>query len=190
MLTLEYFADIELLPDPEFPTHLLLSSLYTKLHRELAPSNKIGIAVCFPGHQLHPPTLGTRMRLLGSRPALQSLSDTDWLTGMHDYIKVSALAEVPIDAPHRTLRRVQVKSNPERLRRRLMKRHGLDKMQARERIPDSVAETLNLPFIQLQSHSTGQTFRLFLSLDPGQSSPTQGEFNAYGLSQNATVPWF
>ena len=189
-MTMECSVDIDLLPDPEFPTHLLLGPLYAKLHRALAPSNKMGIAVCFPGHQSHPPTLGTRMRLLGSRTALQALSGTDWLNGMHDHVKVSALAEVPVDAPHRTLRRVQVKSNPERLRRRLMKRHGLDKPQARERIPDSVAETLNLPFVQLQSRSTGQTFRLFLRLDPEESAPAQGEFNAYGLSQNATVPWF
>jgi len=71
-----------------------------------------------------------------------------------------------------------------------MKRHGLDETQARERIPDSAAETLHLPFVQLRSGSTGQTFRLFLCLGPAQPTPVSGEFNAYGLSQNATVPWF
>ena len=72
----------------------------------------------------------------------------------------------------------------------LMKRHGLDETQARERILDSAAEKVDLPFVQLQSRSTGQTFRLFLSLDPEQSAPTPGDFNAYGLSRNATIPWF
>ena len=109
---------------------------------------------------------------------------------MRDHVNVGALAHVPAGATHRTLRRVQAKSNPERLRRRLMKRHGLDETQARERIPDNAAKTLNLPFLQLRSCSTGQTFRLFLSLGPEQPAPASGEFNAYGLSQNATGPWF
>ena len=187
---MECFVDLELRPDPEFAAHLLLGALYTKLHGALAPSNKMGIAVCFPGYQSRPPTLGTRMRLLGSRLALQMLSRTDWLNGMHDHVRIGALAEVPVDVPYRTLRRVQAKSNPERLRRRLMKRHGLDETQARERILDSAAEKVDLPFVQLQSRSTGQTFRLFLSLDPEQSAPTPGDFNAYGLSRNATIPWF
>ena len=187
---MECFVDIELLPDPEFEAHLLLGTLYARLHHALTPSNSLGIAVCFQGHQARPPTLGTRIRLLGSRSALLAHSSTDWLNGMHDYVRASALAEVPIDAPHRTLRRVQAKSNPERLRRRLMKRHGLNEKQARERLPDSVAQMLNLPFVQIKSQSTGQTFRLFLRLGPEQSAPTPGKFNAYGLSQNATIPWF
>ena len=187
---MEYFVDIDLLPDPEFPTHILLGALYAKLHRALASNNEMGIAVCFPGYQSRPPTLGSRMRLIGSPPALQAPSGAYWLNSMHDHIKVGTLAKVPVDASYRTLQRVQAKSNPERLRRRLIKRHGLDETQARERIPDSVAETLSLPFVQLPSHSTGKYFRLFLSLGPEQAAPTLGEFNAYGLSQTATVPWF
>ena len=30
---MEYFVDLELLPDPEFAAHLLLAALYAKLHR-------------------------------------------------------------------------------------------------------------------------------------------------------------
>ena len=187
---MECFVDIELRPNPEIAANQLLGALYAKLHRTLVANNSTGIAVCFPGHQIKPPSLGTSLRLLGSQPALQALTGTDWLSGMRDHVKVSALASVPSDAAHRPLRRVQAKSNPERLRRRLMKRHGLDETHARERIPDSAAETLHLPFVQLRSGSTGRTFRLFLSLGPTQHAPTVGEFNAYGLSQNATVPWF
>ena len=158
-MAVDYFVDLELLPDPEFAAHLLLAALYAKLHRSLVALNSTGIAVSFPGHQTNPPSLGTRMRLLGSQQALQGLTATDWLSGMHDHVKVSALAGVPNDATHRQLRRVQAKSSPERLRRRLMKRYGLNETQARERIPDSAAETLHLPFVQLRSRSTGQTFR-------------------------------
>ena len=187
---MEFFVDIELRPDPEFAAHLLLGALYANLHRALTPNNSMGIAVCFPGHRTQPPSLGMRMRLLGSRPALQGLTSANWLSGIHDHVKCHELGQVPENAAHRTLRRVQAKSSPERLRRRLMKRHDMDETQARERIPDSVAEVLNLPFVQLRSYSTGQTFRLFLQLGPEQHAPLSGEFNSYGLSMNATVPWF
>lgn len=189
-MAVDYFVDLELLPDPEFAAHLLLAALYSKLHRALVACDRSDIAVSFPDHQTNPPSLGARMRLLGSQQALQALTATEWLRGMHDHVKTSSLARVPTDAAHRALRRVQAKSSPERLRRRLMKRHGLDEGQARERIPDSAAETLHLPFVQLRSSSTGQTFRLFLSLSAEHPAPVSGEFNTYGLSQTATIPWF
>ena len=182
--------DIALRRDPEFASHLLLGVLYEKLHRTLWPNNRAGIAVCFPNYQTRPPSLGTRMRLFGSHTALDALTNTEWLNGIRDHVKVGAWASVPTGAAHRSLRRVQAQSNPERLRRRLMKRHGLDRKQAQERIPDSAAEMLELPFVQLRSRSTGQAFRLFLRLGGEESLPALGKFNAFGLSQTATVPWF
>ena len=189
-MAMECFVDIWLRPDPETAAHHLLDALYTKLHRALVARNSTAVAVSFPGYQRHPLSLGTCLRLLGSRSALAELVQSDWLSGLRDHVTTSAVAAVPVDATHRTLRRVQAKSNPERLRRRLAKRHGLDEAQARARIPDSAAETLQLPFVQLRSNSTGQTFRMFLSKGEVQSVPVLGEFNAYGLSPQATIPWF
>jgi len=187
---MDCFLDIELRRDPEFPDHQLLAALYAKLHRALLPSNTANVAVCFPGYQLRPPSLGTGVRLFGSSAALTALTSADWLKGVRDHTEVGAIADVPADVAYRALRRVQTKSNPERLRRRLMKRHGLNEGQARERIPDSTAEMLKLPFIQLHSNSTGHQFRLFLSLGPEQPIAFPGDFNAYGLSRTATIPWF
>ncbi len=189
-MALDCFVDIALRPDPECAAHVLLGALYAKVHHTLAPTNVLSIAVCFPGYQARPPRLGTRMRLLGTRAALQTLTTSDWLGGLRDHVVVGAVADVPAHVVHRALRRVQAKSSPERLRRRLMKRHGLDETQAHGRIPDSAAETLHHPFVQMHSASTGQTFRLFLHAGPGQPAPVVGTFNAYGLSQDATVPWF
>ena len=187
---MDHFVDIRLQPDPEIAAHHLLGALYAKLHRALVVQRSNGVAASFPGYQTNPLTLGICLRLLGSKPALDGLAQTDWLSGMRDHVTVGAVAQVPADATHRALRRVQAKSSPERLRRRLIKRHGLDEAQARERIPDSAAQTLHLPFVQLRSNSTGQTFPLFLSLGKAQAVPLPGEFNAYGLSQRATTPWF
>lgn len=185
-----HHIDIQLLPDPEFPPHQLMAALYAKLHRALSQGGHTAVAVSFPGYDERAPTLGERLRLLGPEADLSRLMEQSWLKGMRDHCVVAAMAAVPSGARHRTLRRVQAHSNPARLRRRLMKRHGLDEAQALQRIPDSAAEQLRLPFVTLSSASTGQSFRLFLRQGPLQSEAQAGSFNAYGLSTTATVPHF
>lgn len=187
---LTHYLDIQLRPDPEFPASQLLAALYAKLHRALAHLGTEDIAVCFPGYSENPMGLGTSMRIFGSAGRLQELMALPWLSGMADHVQVSAKAAVPTSAPHRMLTRTQAKSSPERLRRRQMKRHGLTAEQALERIPDSAAENLKLPFLTVHSASTGQSFLLFLRLAPPCPNPVIGKFNAYGLSTTASIPWF
>lgn len=188
---LSHYLDFHLLPDPEFAPNQLLTALYAKLHRALVQTQSQGLAVGFPGYSERPLGLGQTLRVFGSSDALTQLMAMPWLRGMSDHVKVdSVVAHVPAGAMYRRLSRVQAKSSPERLRRRQMKRHGLTHEQARERIPDNAVETLNLPFLAVQSASTGQRFLMFLRLGPAQSEPVHGHFNAYGLSATATIPWF
>lgn len=192
---MDHFMDIHLLPDPELPAHVLMGAMFGKLHRALVSGGygaTGGIAVSFPGYSGRPGaiSLGHSLRLLGSAASLQALLSTGWMGSLRDQAKVSALAAVPTTSTHCHLRRVQAKSSPERMRRRLMKRQGIDDVEARRRIPDSAAEVLTLPFLQLRSASTGQNYRLFLQLGPPQASAESGTFNTYGLSATATVPWF
>ena len=49
---------------------------------------------------------------------------------------------------------------------------------------------ITLPFVQISSRSTGQRFALFIEHGQLQSQPALGRFNHYGLSTEATVPWF
>lgn len=187
---LTHYLDIQLRPDPEFPASQLLAALYAKLHRALVQLHAEDLAVCFPGYSEKPLTLGQTLRVLGSPDRLVQLMALPWLSGMADHIQLGAMGMVPAEATHRKLTRVQAKSNPERLRRRQMKRHGLTAEQALERIPDSATEYLKLPFLPVRSTSTGQAFRLFLRLGPMCSASVPGRFNTYGLSATATTPWF
>lgn len=187
---LTHYIDIHLRPDPEFPASLLLPALYAKLHRALVQRASSDIGVSFPDYSGRPLGLGARLRLLGQLERLNQLMAQPWLSGMNDHVQISPIGAVPAEAVHRRLCRVQAKSSPERLRRRQMKRHGLTVAQAQERIPDSAAQTLQLPFLPLRSASTGQSFLLFLRLSPAQTTPVPGAFNAYGLSPTATIPWF
>ena len=187
---LGHYIELRLRPDPEVvPTHLL-AALYTRAHRTLAAQGSTNIALTFPDYSAERHTLGERLRLHGSEADLQPWATGQWLGSLRDHVSAAPVAAVPAHAQHRTLRRVQVKSSPERLRRRLMKRHQLSEAQARERIPDSVACTTNLPYLQLSSTSTAQQFKLFLALGGAQNGVQTGDFNAYGLSTTATVPWF
>lgn len=191
MATLSHYIDLHLRPDPETtPTHLL-AALYTRLHRALAAvPTPPGIAVGFPGYDASRHTLGECLRLYASEAALRPWAAGDWLGSLRDHVSMTAPVPVPADAAHRSLRRVQVKSSPERLRRRLMKRHQISEAQARERIPDSAGRMTDLPYVQLASTSTAQQFKLFLALGPALAQPQAGDFNTYGLSATATVPWF
>ena len=187
---MDHYVDIEVRPDPEFPANQLMSALYAKLHRALVAQGCKRIGVSLPGVDGVGAHLGTRLRLHGELAALTTLLASDWLAGMRDHVALTQPTWVPDSAQHRVVKRVQVKSNPERLRRRLMRRHDLDEQTARQRIPDDVARFTRLPFVQLRSISTGQTFRLFIEHGPILSTAVAGDFNAYGLSQEATIPWF
>lgn len=187
---MNHYVDIQVRPGPELEANHLLSALYAKLHRELAAQPSLAIGVSFPGIGEQVLDLGTCLRLHGVEAALSALLASDWLTGMRDHVTLTPPQRVPDKAQHRAVRRVQVKSNPERLRRRLMRRLSLSEQEARQRIPDSTAIFTLLPFLRVRSTSTGQSFRLFIEHGPIQSDAVAGAFNAYGLSQEGTIPWF
>lgn len=187
---MDAYIDLRLLPDPEFPATVLMNALFAKLHRGLVAEGSGSLGVSFPVHGSEPLTLGNRLRLHGEAAALNRLMALDWLSGMRDHAVAADLARVPEPSGFRVVRRVQAQSNPDRLRRRLSMRHGYDTATARQRIPDSAAEHLDLPYVSMSSHSTGQQFRLFIEHGSLQAEPVQGKFSSYGLSASATIPWF
>lgn len=188
-----HYIDITLLPDPEFSHAHLLGALVAKLHRALVQGQRTDIGVSYPQHIGQPltrRTLGAVLRLHGTPEALQRLMGQDWLKGMRDHTQVGDPLSVPAHAQHRSVRRRQFKTNVDRLRRRRMQRKGETAEQAAAAIPHTVERRPDLPFVQLRSSSTGQPFCLCVEHGPLLPQPVPGPFNAYGLSQDATVPWF
>ena len=185
---MNHYIDIDLLPDPEFSGNLLMNALFAKFHRALVSAGCGKIGVSFPLAQKR--TLGIRLRLHGGRNSLHWLSQQDWLKGLRDYCRVSELCAVPDDCQYRIVKRVQAKSSAARLRRRSVKKGWLSTKEAEVRILESSEKRLSAPFIQLRSSSTGQAFRLFIEQGKLVSTASSGGFSAYGLSQDATIPWF
>ncbi len=184
---MDYFCDAVIRQDPEFTESLLLNSMFAKLHRAFCERDKGDIGVSFPSADK---TLGSVLRLHGSYAALEQLMSTNWHHGLTDYIVFSELSEVPSKCQYQEVRRVQVKSNIERLMRRSIAKGWLSEAEAHERIADAKEVRVKLPYLQLKSQSTGQTFRLFLRLGKAVDVATTGDFNSYGLSQKATIPYF
>jgi CRISPR-associated endonuclease Csy4 len=184
------YLEIKLLPDPDFSAGILMNALFSRLHLALAAQRDVNIGISFPDWKPNGLTLGARMRLHGKGGDLEKIMQRGWTAGVQDHTTVGAITVVPAHAGHRVVRRVQAKSNPERERRRVMRRKNISAEAAREVIPDSAAQRLKLPCLILASRSTGQRFRLFIEHLPLQEQAVEGTFGTYGLSPTATVPWF
>lgn len=188
---MDRYVELQVLPDPEFNAPLLMGALFSKLHRGLVRLGGGAVGVSFPDIKPgHAPVLGARLRLHGREDRLAKLMSLDWMTGVQDHVTVSDIAEVPEKIQYRSFYRVQSKSSVDRLRRRRMQRHGEDEETARRLIPESAGERLELPFVFLTSQSSGQRFPLFIGVGPPRDTALNGVFSAYGLSRNATIPWF
>lgn len=185
---MDAYLELQLLPDPEFPPAMLMNALFAKLHRVLVGHGEGRIGISFP--DVGTEQLGQRLRLHGQAGDLEKLMASNWLQGMRDHLAALAIRPVPDGAKHRIVRRVQAQSSPERLRRRLIRRKGIGEEEARAAIPDSAAQLLALPSLLITSQSTQQQFRLFIEHQPVQTSPTPGCFSSYGLSNQASIPWF
>jgi CRISPR-associated endonuclease Csy4 len=186
---MNHYLDIRILPDPEFSQPILLKALFGKLHRGLVTQGEGKIGLSFPEHTAT--RLGSWLRLHASEEKLLAFMASDWLTGMRDHCQLGNILAVPAGVQYRVVRRVQSKSNPERLRRRAHQRaiaKGIDPSEIANKI--SEGKKLTLPSVEMQSRSSGKTFFLFIEHGPLQDQPIEGEFSCYGLSATATIPWF
>lgn len=187
-----HYIDITLQPDAEFSPHHLMGALFSKLHKALVLLQSDDICASYPQWQSKPAsrrTMGTVMRVHGSQKALTLLMAQSWLNGMRDHIKISEIAKAVSTGDYLIVRRRQFKTNVNRLRRRHMKRHGLNEQEAIKAVPDFVGEQPDLPFMSLASGSTRQKFCIFVD-QIVVKAPAEGIFNAYGMSPTATVPSF
>jgi len=187
---MDRYLEFRLRPDPEFVPMVLMNALFAKLHRGLVTLRTDQIGVSFPDVDQESLSLGERLRLHGSAAELERLMSHDWLRGMNDLVRIQPASSIPDPEGHRVVRRVQADSNPERLRRRRMRRKGEDRKAALQAVPDSAAEYVARPFVSLKSQSTGHHFRLFIEHGPVVEEPVPGRFSTYGLSSTATIPWF
>lgn len=184
---MDHYIDIRVLADPEFSEGLLMNALFSKAHRVIAELGGGEVGVCFPEYGK---TLGKHLRLHGSKMSLERLMADGWLKGLRDYTEVSSISQVPANAKFRVVKRVQAKTNIDRLRRRSVSKGWLNQEEANTQITPDKERRLKLPFLQLKSRSTGQSFCLFIEHGKITDQARNDKFSTYGLSSNSTIPWF
>jgi CRISPR-associated endonuclease Csy4 len=183
---MDHYVDIVLKPDPEMRENMLLNMVCTKLHKALFDLKSNSVGVSYPETDLR---LGTRLRIHGKTDTLNQLG-VAWLGGLSGYCSVGVVSKVPDSVTtHRTVSRKQLNMSHSKMNR-LIKRGSLAAADASRYKQKMFAQTLTAPFLELVSASSGERYRRNIQLGEVQSTPSQGEFDLFGLSRNATIPWF
>lgn len=187
---MNYYLDLKVIPDSEFNAQTLLNILFGKLHFALVNLGDKNVGVSFPDFSEENNRLGNCLRLHSSSDALDLLAKDNWMRGIKDYTITGSVSPIPESLGYRIVSRYQVKSNPEKERRRLIKRKNITQEEALKLIPDNTAKRVKLPYIEMKSCSRGERFKLFLKHSDVLGKPVEGSFSKYGLSATATIPWF
>lgn len=185
---MNHYIEIKLQPDAELETPVLVNILMSKLHKTLCDLNSTSIGVSFPKASV---TLCNLLRLHGSEPDLFNLINKNWLGGMSGYCKVSEICLVPEAVKHRTVSRKQLTKSSAKLRRQ-QKRGNLTEAQLADYQVKMISqhEKMTLPYLDLTSGSNGHKHRRYIQLGELLDHPVAGEFDQFGLSKTATIPWF
>lgn len=183
---MNHYLDITLLPDPEFSATVLMNSLYSKLHKALCDLNAKNIGISFPACQK---TLGHCLRLHGSAEALDILQLKNWIGGMSGYCQQTTILQVPAQSKFRTVSRQQPSMSQAKLNR-LIKRGSITEDEAKVYKVKMTTKGLDNPYLVMKSGSNGHTHRRYIQFGELLDQPVSGEFDQFGLSKTATIPWF
>jgi CRISPR-associated endonuclease Csy4 len=184
---MSHYFDITLLPDAEMPASILMNSICAKLHKQLYELQSKTVGISFPKYAV---TLGNILRIHGNEADLQKLHGANWLGGMNGYCKFGEVSAVPANTKHRTVGRIQATMSQSKLNR-LLKRGSITSDKVKAYKSKMFAEKgLDKPWLDLVSNSNGQRHRRYIELGELLNAPVVGEFDQFGLSKTATVPWF
>ena len=183
---MDHYLEIKIKPDAEMPANVLLNKLYSKFHKALCQLRADDIGVSFPDYRI---LLGQRLRIHATVERLQQMEQLDWLGDLSGYCAVSQIIAVPQEVSYRTVSRIQQNMTFAKLRR-LIRRGTIPEADIKAYKAKMCAEGLSEPYLELDSSSTGQKHRRYLSFGDLQSRPVNGFFDTFGLSKQATIPWF
>lgn len=182
-----HYTEIQIKPDAEMRENVLLNKVYTKLHKALFDLKATDIGVSFPQVDTR---LGKILRIHATKARLHELQDQYWLGGLSGYCDVSDIRLIPeTDVKYRTVSRVQSLMTQAKLRR-LIKRNNLSDEDIKAYKAKMFSQSLEEPYLELFSSTKKKLYRRYIKHGELKNSPTNGEFDQFGLSKNATIAWF
>ena len=184
---MDSYIEVTIKPDAEMRENLLLNKVYTKLHKALVALKSENVGVSFPNYKVR---LGKVLRIHSNSAMLNDLSGLNWLGGLIGYCEVSNIKPTPESCEYRTISRIQSTMSQAKLRR-LIKRNGLKDEEIKAYKAKMFSKGLDdNPYLELKSSSTGYNHRRYLQFGRLLDNPVQGKFDKFGLSKEATIPWF
>jgi len=181
-----HYIDVRLHPKKEIRENILLNQIYSAFHKRLYDMKSNNIAVSFPEYRLK---LGRLFRIHGSKESLEKLQSKEWLGKYAEFCKVSKIEAIPEKVQYRTVSRIQQNMTEAKLRR-LIKRGTIPQEDIKKYRIKMYQGGLDNPYVELVSMSNGQLHRRFMEFGELQTNKIKGEFDLFGLSKIATVPWF
>ena len=192
---MKYYQEISLMPNTEITPYFIWQKLYQQVHLALV-ENKTGdnaseIGVAFPEYNADKFSLGTKLRLFTEEEKLlEQMQCEKWLNRLKDYVHISPIKSVPEKlAGHACFKHIKLKGNKEKLARRRSKRKGETLQQSLSYFDGFEEKQSKLPYINMNSQTNGQRFRLFIEKQV-MEVPQTGLYSCYGLSNTTTVPLF
>ena len=198
---MKYYVDITLLPDADISLYFLWGKVYQQVHLALVEKQndqgRVNIGAAFPEYSFGEERkfLGRKLRLFAQTEGdLSALRLADWLSRLDDYVHITSVRSVP-DKPvgYAFFKRVQTKSNLDRLARRKAKSLDMSAEEALASFGNKREVYSQAPFILLSSLSSHHSFRLMIVKLETDNPGGAVEFSTYGLSSGVSasaVPLF
>ncbi|WP_041395544.1 type I-F CRISPR-associated endoribonuclease Cas6/Csy4 [Photobacterium profundum] len=183
---MDSYVDIQLKPDAEMREAELSSKVFTKFHKALATLNTNKIGISFPQMNLK---LGRLFRIHGNASLLKDLQGIKWLGALAGYCQVGEITVVPDQVQYRVISVKRSNLSKAKLKR-LIARGSIDKDGEKRYKVKMLSQGFDNPYLDLFSSSTGQVYRKFFEFGDIQATSVSDEFDSYGLSNTATIPWF
>jgi CRISPR-associated endonuclease Csy4 len=183
---MDHYIDIKIQPDAEIRENELLNKVYTKLHKALYTLQANDIGISFPEYRIK---LGQVLRIHSTKQRLAELQQQNWLGGLSGYCKISVIQPVPDQVQYRTVSRIQPTMTPAKFKR-LIKRGTIPENDFKHYKAKMFEKGLDNPYLEIESASNGHQHRRYLEFGKLTETPMLGNFNHFGLSKSATIPWF
>ena len=183
---MNHYIDILIKPDDEMHENVLLNKVYSKFHKVLITLKSTEIGLSFPCYKV---MLGGVIRIHGTEAKLTELQSTDWLGGLKGYCAASSIQAIPVNVVYRNISRKQANMTEAKLRR-LIKRGSITQDEVKGYKAKMFQQGIDNPYLELESTSNGHRHRRYIQFGELSEQATKGEFDQFGLSKKATIPWF
>lgn len=202
---MNYYLDLTLLPDEEVPIFFIRNKVYAKLHKAIFDLSTSNIGASFPNlkkakkSDKNKMNFGEIIRIHSTQDRLNKLQNLNWLGGLSGYCKVGDILPVPDKIKgHQAISRIRQNMSLAKMQKKIthQKAKGYlktgDDINAYEKQykAEMFKTGLDNPYLELQSTSTNNKYRLYINFGALQKQLTVGKFNHFGLSKTATVPIF